>query len=134
MKNSLGDKFSLGRVRFEPWSDREAKNLPYGQFSFFISLQTSSSATVTPESLLASFTDSTGIEWDYYGTEVIYDEETWKAEILFQTTNLNDSADLLIEHGKLSVSICNHSGTRSQCFDIYHDGPLGNLTSKEIAV
>lgn len=133
MKKESKCKFSLDRIWFEPWQDRYSNNLEWGQFSFFVSLQAANSAIIVPESLRASFTDSSGTEWNYCGFEAISNEKPWKAELLFQSTHLKDSADLLIEHGKLSISFSGHHEPHSQHFDIHHDGLFGHLTSSEAA-
>lgn len=133
MNESQPLDFSLNKIRFEPWPDRFLKTLAYGQFSFAISIKKSTPVLITPISLWASFTDSAGTKWDYCGFETISNEKTWRAELLFQSSHLKDSADLLIEHGKLSVFLSGDSGIHAQHFDIFHDGLFGDLTNIKVA-
>lgn len=136
MASKQNISIDLIRVSFDPWEDKCTQHLPEGTFLFYISIVPFQlgSEPIDINSIQCSFIDSSDTSWEYIRTETLEADSPWEGVASFHLSNPKDSPDILIEHSELCVIIEGHGAKVEARFDIFHKGPMGDLTSEKVAL
>ena len=123
---------SLNKVWFEPWSQKGAPELEYGEFQFHVCLHVSraSDEENAPCLIGASFIDATGRQWELLNSAekgCVLVNASGESVVAFASSNLMDEPQCLIEHSTFSIRLISGRTESAYSFDIYHDGALGDL-------
>lgn len=123
----------LSEIRFEPWNQRDVKQLEQGEFQFHIVVNQTAARGEEARRYFASasFTDALGRSWnllDSVDGNHIAINSSGESVISFGLSKLVNEPQDLVEHSVLKIQLAPYSSTDIFSFEIYHNGIMGDLT------